>query len=149
MVEGSFLSPFHDNFFGLILDRCPPFFGYLKFWTPFLIQSLLKYLQWIQSDKMVWNPGMYVIILPGISVIILPVIICYNLIFGIWTSKKNKNLKFFGLVRDGLGRVRGSFLSNLEGFSKNFENPKIQKLKIDRNTFKYTFKYPVNTHKSP
>ena len=40
------------------------------------------------------------------------------------------------MVRDALGGVGGSFLSNFTGFSKNFENSKIQNLKIDQNTFK-------------
>ena len=40
------------------------------------------------------------------------------------------------MVRDALGGVGGSFLSNFRGFSKNFKKSKNQKLKIDQNTFK-------------
>ena len=52
------------------------------------------------------------------------------------SEKKMKNSKLLGMIRDALGGVRGSSLSNFDRFSKDFENLKIQKLKIDRNRFK-------------
>ena len=47
-----------------------------------------------------------------------------------------KTSKFFGMIRDALGGVRGSSLSNFDGFSKDFEKLKIRNLKIGRNRVK-------------
>ena len=47
-----------------------------------------------------------------------------------------KTSKVLGLIRDALGGVGGSSLSNFEGFSKNFEKLNFQILKIGRNRFK-------------
>ena len=43
---------------------------------------------------------------------------------------KIKNRKKWGLIRDALGDVWGSYLIILKGFPKKFEKLKIQKLKI-------------------
>ena len=51
-------------------------------------------------------------------------------------EKKTKNSKFLGMVRDALGDIRGSFLSNVDGFSKDFEKIKIRSSKIDQNRFR-------------
>ena len=51
-------------------------------------------------------------------------------------SGKSKNSKFLGMVRDALGGVRGSSLSNFDGFLNIFEKLNFQKLKIGRNRFK-------------
>ena len=50
--------------------------------------------------------------------------------------EKSKKSKFLGMVRDALGGIGGSSLSNFTGFSKNFEKIEIRKLKIGRNRFK-------------
>ena len=56
--------------------------------------------------------------------------------FGLQEAPGVKKSKFFGMVRDALGGVGGSSLSNFEGFLNNFEKLKIQKLKMGRNRFK-------------
>ena len=53
----------------------------------------------------------------------------------VFFTKFENASKKLGVVREGLGRVRGSFSINLGGFSKNFEKSKIQKSKVGQNMF--------------
>ena len=62
--------------------------------------------------------------------------------------KKLKILKFLGMVRDALGGIGGSSLSIFTGISKDIEELKIRKLKIDQNRFKMGLKTIKSTYKN-
>ena len=55
---------------------------------------------------------------------------------GIDNYKKYEKSKFLGMVRDALGGIGGSSLSNFKGFSKKTKKLNFQKLKIVQNRFK-------------
>ena len=54
---------------------------------------------------------------------------------------KHKKTKFLGLIRDALEGVGWSFSDDFGTCSKDVENSKIQKLKLDQNTSKVHLQY--------